>query len=62
MTSPIEQPARAMMPDYLRLFTLFGIAHGCLFFPCVILTICAVTGSILYLVRDWPGRMRPPGA
>lgn len=33
-----------------------GIAHGCLFFPGDILTIYAVTGSILYLVRDWPVR------
>jgi uncharacterized protein len=33
-----------------------GIAHGCLFFPGDILTIYAVTGSILYLFRDWPVR------
>ena len=35
---------------------ILGIAHGCLFFPGDILTIYAVTGSILYLVRDWPVR------
>ena len=35
---------------------VLGIAHGCLFFPGDILTIYAVTGSILYLVRDWPVR------
>lgn len=33
---------------------ILGIAHGCLFFPGDILTIYAVTGSILYLFRDWP--------
>lgn len=32
---------------------LLGIAHGCLFFPGDILVIYAVTGSILYLFRDW---------
>jgi uncharacterized protein len=35
---------------------ILGIAHGCLFFPGDILTIYAVTGSILYLLRDWPVR------
>jgi uncharacterized protein len=35
---------------------IFGVAHGCLFFPGDILTIYAVTGSILYLLRDWPVR------
>ena len=35
---------------------ILGIAHGCLFFPGDILTIYAVTGSILYLFRDWPAR------
>jgi uncharacterized protein len=35
---------------------LFGIAHGCLFYPGDILTIYAVTGSILYLFRDWSVR------
>jgi len=35
---------------------ILGIAHGCLFFPGDILTIYAVTGSILYLFRDWPVR------
>jgi uncharacterized protein len=35
---------------------ILGIAHGCLFFPGDILTIYAVTGSILYLFRDWPLR------
>jgi uncharacterized protein len=35
---------------------LLGIAHGCLFFPGDILTIYGVTGSILYLFRDWPVR------
>ncbi|MDZ7600723.1 MAG: DUF418 domain-containing protein [Hoeflea sp.] len=33
---------------------VLGIAHGCLFFPGDILTIYAVTGGILYLLRDWP--------
>lgn len=33
---------------------ILGIAHGSLFFPGDILTIYAVTGSILYLLRDWP--------
>jgi uncharacterized protein len=35
---------------------VLGIAHGCLFFPGDILTIYAVTGSILYLFRNWPVR------
>ena len=35
---------------------ILGIAHGCLFFPGDILTIYAVTGSILYLMRNWPVR------
>src|SRR6056297_476963 len=35
---------------------VLGIAHGCLFFPGDILTIYAVTGSILYLIRNWPVR------
>ncbi|MDD9718643.1 DUF418 domain-containing protein [Dinoroseobacter sp. PD6] len=35
---------------------ILGIAHGCLFFPGDILTIYAVTGSILYLFRDWAVR------
>lgn len=35
---------------------ILGIAHGCLFFPGDILTIYAVTGSILYLFRNWPVR------
>lgn len=35
---------------------VLGIAHGCLFFPGDILTIYAVTGSILYLFRDLPVR------
>lgn len=35
---------------------ILGIAHGCLFFPGDILVIYAVTGSILYLFRDWPVR------
>lgn len=33
-----------------------GLLHGCLFFPGDILVIYAVTGSILYLLRDWPVR------
>lgn len=33
---------------------LLGILHGCLFFPGDILTIYAITGSILYLLRNWP--------
>jgi len=32
---------------------ILGIAHGCLFFPGDILAIYAMTGSILYLFRDW---------
>src|SRR6056297_3652655 len=35
---------------------ILGIAHGCLFFPGDILTIYAITGSVLYLFRDWPVR------
>lgn len=35
---------------------ILGIAHGCLFFPGDILTIYAITGGVLYLVRDWPVR------
>ncbi|KPQ15454.1 MAG: uncharacterized protein HLUCCO18_12260 [Rhodobacteraceae bacterium HLUCCO18] len=35
---------------------ILGIAHGCLFFPGDILTIYAITGSVLYLLRDWPVR------
>ncbi len=35
---------------------LLGVFHGCLFFPGDILAIYAVTGSILYLFRDWPVR------
>ena len=35
---------------------ILGIAHGCLFFPGDILTIYAVTGSILYALRDAPVR------
>jgi len=42
---------------------ILGIAHGCLFFPGDILTIYAVTGSILYLFRDWQvGRLVRAGA
>jgi uncharacterized protein len=42
---------------------ILGIAHGCLFFPGDILTIYAVTGSILYLFRDWQtGRLVQVGA
>ena len=33
-----------------------GLLHGCLFFPGDILVIYAVTGSILYPLRDWPLR------
>jgi uncharacterized protein len=33
-----------------------GIIHGCLFFPGDILTIYAITGSILYLFRNWSAR------
>jgi uncharacterized protein len=32
---------------------VLGFAHGCLFFPGDILVIYAVTGSVLYLFRDW---------
>jgi len=41
---------------------MLGIAHGCLFFPGDILTIYAITGSILYLFRNWPvGRLLSVG-
>ncbi|MFO6463949.1 DUF418 domain-containing protein [Jannaschia sp. KMU-145] len=33
---------------------LLGVLHGCLFFPGDILAIYAVTGSVLYFMRDWP--------
>ena len=32
---------------------LLGIAHGCLFFPGDILVIYAVTGSVIYVFRNW---------
>ncbi|SHH80278.1 DUF418 domain-containing protein [Marivita hallyeonensis] len=35
---------------------LLGVLHGCLFFPGDILVIYAITGSILYLFRDWTVR------
>jgi uncharacterized protein len=35
---------------------LLGLAHGCLFYPGDILIIYAVTGSILYVLRDWTVR------
>ncbi|MCK0148921.1 DUF418 domain-containing protein [Marivita sp. S6314] len=35
---------------------LLGVLHGCLFFPGDILFIYAVTGSILYLFRNWEVR------
>ncbi|MEQ8480354.1 MAG: DUF418 domain-containing protein [Hoeflea sp.] len=35
---------------------ILGVAHGCLFFPGDILAIYAVTGSILYLFRNWTVR------
>lgn len=35
---------------------LLGIAHGVLFFPGDILTLYAITGSILYLFRGWQVR------
>lgn len=42
---------------------ILGIAHGCLFYPGDILTIYAITGSILYLFRDWRvGRLVRVGA
>ncbi|WP_108813648.1 DUF418 domain-containing protein [Loktanella sp. Alg231-35] len=42
---------------------VLGIAHGCLFFPGDILVIYAITGSILYLFRDWQvGRLVRVGA
>lgn len=42
---------------------LFGALHGCLFFPGDILLVYAITGSILYLLRNWqPGRMTKLGA
>jgi len=33
---------------------LLGLAHGCLFFPGDILVIYSVTGSLLYVLRNWP--------
>lgn len=33
---------------------LFGLAHGLLFFPGDILVAYAITGAILYRVRNWP--------
>lgn len=42
---------------------LFGVLHGCLFFPGDILLVYSVTGSILYLMRNWqPGRLTKLGA
>jgi uncharacterized protein len=42
---------------------ILGVVHGCLFFPGDILVIYAVTGSILYLFRDWQtGRLVRVGA
>lgn len=35
---------------------LLGVLHGCLFFPGDILFVYAITGSILYLMRDWEVR------
>jgi uncharacterized protein len=35
---------------------VLGILHGCLFFPGDILVIYAITGSILYLFRNWSVR------
>ena len=35
---------------------LLGIAHGCLFFPGDILTIYAITGTILYFWRGWSAK------
>lgn len=32
---------------------ILGVAHGCLFFPGDILTVYALTGGILYLLRGW---------
>ena len=32
---------------------IFGLTHGCLFFPGDILVIYAIMGSILYRLRDW---------
>lgn len=35
---------------------LLGLAHGCLFFPGDILVVYAITGSILYTMRNWTVR------
>ena len=35
---------------------LLGVLHGCLFFPGDILVVYAITGSILYLMRNWEVR------
>lgn len=42
---------------------LIGVVHGCLFFPGDILFVYSVTGSFLYLMRNWqPGRLAKLGA
>ena len=35
---------------------LLGLLHGCLLFPYDILLLYGVTGSVLYLMRNWPVR------
>lgn len=35
---------------------ILGIGHGCLFFPGDVLAVYAITGSIIYLFRDWTVR------
>lgn len=51
-----ELPFRRLYRNRMIGLLMLGIAHGCLFFPGDILTIYAVTGSIVYLFRDWPVR------
>ncbi len=49
-------PFRRVYRNRMIGLAILGIAHGCLFFPGDILTIYAVTGSVLYLCREWPVR------
>lgn len=57
------QPFGRLYRNRMIGLAILGIAHGCLFFPGDILTIYAVTGSIVYLVRDWAvRRLVPVGA
>lgn len=50
------QPFRRIYRNRMIGLLLLGLAHGCLFFPGDILAIYAITGAILYRMRDWPVR------